>query len=36
MADGVRRAMNCDVLYIYTSNAVWKVPKNIEIFATSL
>jgi hypothetical protein len=32
LADGVRRAMDSDVLCIYPFNAIWKFPANIKVF----
>jgi hypothetical protein len=32
LADGVRRAMNYDVLCVCTFNAIWQIPANIEVF----
>jgi hypothetical protein len=32
LADGVRRAMDSDVLCIYPFNAIWKIPANTEVF----
>ena len=32
LAAGVRRAFDSDMLSSYTSNAIWKIPANIEIF----
>jgi len=32
LADGVRRAMESDVLCICPLNAIWKIPANIEVF----
>ena len=32
LADGVRRAMDSDVLCICPFNAIWKMPANIEVF----
>jgi menaquinone-dependent protoporphyrinogen IX oxidase len=32
LADEVRRAFDSVMLSIYTSNATWKIPANIEVF----
>jgi len=32
LADGVRRAVDSDVLCIYPFNVIWKISANTEIF----
>jgi len=36
LAAGVRRAFDSDMFSIYTSNAIWKIPANIEVFRSFL